>query len=208
MTDTWSRAASALRPPTPDAPARFTVHFEQDKARLDFRDAQSTCWGHDSREAWTSRNAQRDYTHVRHAARAVPMLKWFAAMPHKLLDPGVQAQRVGLSSSAGPQVLVQFGTHDNRTGDRMLATFRPHDGGLVKLAYTARAFGEHVMGLAEFVSWEIVEGVRLPAEVSVSLLSPVPLNLAQHLQFKGWALAEVAADYFEKPPDPPSASED
>lgn len=206
LTDTWSRAAMAFRPPTPDAPARFTIHFEQDKARIDFLDTESTCWGFDSREAWTSRLGLRTYTHVHHAARTVPALKWFAAMPHKLLDPDVQAQMFPGASSAGPQVLVQFGTQGNRTGDRMLASFSSRDGTLVKLAYTARELGETVMGLAEFATWERVEGVQLPSEVKVGLLSPAALDLVQRVQFKNWTRADVAEDHFEKPPDSPSAA--
>lgn len=208
LTDTWSRAARAWRPPTPEGAARFTVHFEQDKARIDFADPAATCWGHDSREGWTASKGSRTYADAHHAERVVPTLKWFAAMPHKLLDPGVEARLwrprgVDPASPTDVQVLVRFGTEGGRTGDRMMATLRRADRRLIRLAYTARAFGENIVGMAEYVAWSEVDGVLLPSEVMVGLHAPAPIARAQHIRFEGWTVAPVPASFFEKPPERP-----
>jgi len=194
----WAPAARMWRPPMPKSTApRLTLDFRRDKARLDFHDPAGTAWGHDSVGAWAARQGQRTYDSIHHIARALPVLKWYAAMPHKLLDPGVSHR---ILSTAPDRVLVKFGTHNGQTGDRMLATFA--SGRLATLHHTARAFGDNVAAVARFESWSELEGVALPTSVRVSLTSPTAIQDAQVVRYLDWQVAKPVPGFFEKPDAP------
>jgi hypothetical protein len=172
------------------------VNFRQDKARLDFSDERVTSWGHDSVEAWSARKGRRTYDEVSTASKVVPALKWYAAMPYKLLDPSVLHRM--MPGSLG-QILVQFDTDQGRSGDRMLASFR--DGLLRELCHTARALHPDAVATARYVSWEDVEGVQLPAEIRVDLIAPIAIQDVQVLRFAGWRPSTHPASHLEKPTD-------
>ena len=190
----WSAAARMWRPPMPSSVGTLYVHFGLDKARLDFAHESSVSWAHDSVSAWTSANGARTYEHVHHAARVVPTLKWYAAMPYKLLDSGVQHR---VPEGQPDQVLVQFGTTGGQTGDRMLATFA--DDQLVELQHTARGLGEQVVAAARFGPGTPFAGMWLPSEVRVTLRAPAPIRDAEVIRFSRWRTASVGAGFFEIP---------
>ena len=196
----WAAAGRMWGPPLPVGTAlpRLTVDFRADKARLDFDDRSGSRWGFDSTEAWTADARGRTYPDAHHAARVLPTLKWYAAMPHKLLDPGVRHRLVDGDPAA---VLIQFSTARGQTGDTMLASFR--QGRLASLRHTARALGDGVRAEARFVDWSQVGTVWLPREVHVSLLAPAAIQDVQKLRFVGWSAASVPPGFFEKPADVP-----
>ena len=196
----WSALAESWRPPMPEADARFTVHFEQDKARVDFSDPAGTCWAHDSREGWSGARGRRTYTHAAQAHLMVPTFKWFAAMPHKLLDPSAEHRLWRAPDrNRGGQVLVRFGTDNGQTGDQMLATLSPTDQRILRLTFTARELDAQVVGSAHFERWQPVGGLTLPSKVTVDLNAPVEVAEAQQLRFEGWRTIRVPDDFFEKP---------
>jgi hypothetical protein len=192
----WSSTARIWRPPLPasDRPATLTVHFVLDKARVDFHDPHHTSWGHDSQTAWVSEDGRRTYPSVIHAQRVVPSLKWYAAMPHKLLDPSTQLQLV---EDRLDRVAIRFSTEGGQTGDEMLAEFE--DGRLRRLFHTAREFGGAVRAVATFERWQTVAGVLLPELVRVALLSPAPVRDVQTFHFTGWKVVQPPSRFFEIP---------
>ncbi len=193
----WAATARMLLPNTPETGprTRFSVHFEADKARLDFGDSRESCWGFDSREAWTSEGGLRTYGQVAQVDRFVRAIAWYASMPHKLLDPAVQHVLVNGDSDA--HIGIGFGTEGGRTGDRMQALFEA--GRLVLLRHTARDLGAEIQAAARFLRWQEVQGVWVPAEVRVSLEAPVAIQDAQVLGFQDWRPFEASSTGFEKP---------
>lgn len=175
--------------------ARLAVNFEADKVRLDFGDAAQTCWGFDSREAWSSQGDQRTYEQLHQVERIVRILAWYASMPHKLLDPGVLHAVVDGTSAS--EVAVGFGTSGGQTGDQMLASFA--SGRLVRLRHTARGLGAEVRADARFVQWQAVRGVQVPSEVRISLEAPVTVADGQVVTYRNWRPYTEHAASFEKP---------
>jgi len=194
----WPPGVAIWRPPFPSSAVRpeLTAHFHRDKARLDFADPAGTRWGHDSVEAWVGTERGRSYDHIPWADRVVSVLKWYAAMPHKLLDPLVE---VRVLPGAGDQLLLQFPQTHGQTGDRMMVRFA--DGRLIQLQHTARAFGEEVRVVAHYIDWMTVRGVRLPSEVQAEVVAPMRVRGRIRIRYLDWEVRTVSADFFEKPPD-------
>ena len=193
----WTTAARMVLPAMPDfqTGARLAVNFEADKARLEFGDPARTCWGFDSREAWSSRGDQRTYEHLHQVDRVVRALAWYASMPHKLLDPGVL--HAVIDGTSASEVAVGFGTSSGQTGDQMLASFA--SGRLVRLRHTARGLGAEVRADARFVRWQTVRGVQLPSEVRISLEAPVAVADGQVVTYRNWRPDTEHPAAFEKP---------
>ena len=180
----WTTAARMVLPAMPNihTGARLAVNFEADKVRLDFGDAAQTCWGFDSREAWSSQGDQRTYEQLHQVERIVRILAWYASMPHKLLDPGVLHAVVDGTSVGGCRGLWNERRADRRPDARVLRIWSTG-----RLRHTARGLGPR----CERRAFRAVAGRARstgPEEVRISLEAPVTVADGQVVTYRTAAL--------------------
>ncbi len=171
----------------------FSVHFEQDEARVDGTATPPWTWGYDGVDAWTATNGRRTDENIADARFWVPALKWYAAMPHKLLDPSIQTQADPLASNA-----LNITFPGVPLGDEMTA-WLDEQGRFVRLDHTARALGPDVRVRAEWRTWQSVRDVSLPSQIHLRIQMPAMPAVPVQIQFLDWTIREPAPDFFEKP---------
>lgn len=183
------------------SPVRITVDFANTKARLDLTPGGETAWGHDSQSAWAQTDGVRSYGHLHEVAVVVPSFVWFAGLPHKLLDPGVELSYVGRQAYENKDYDVVFVSFKEGVGDdELIVRFAPDSGRLVSVTYTARDLGKDVVGTVVYTEWATVGGVELPCAWRQSLVSPRSLNDVHTVTLSPWTLAtDLQTDWAEVP---------